>query len=79
MNPPYSVHYINRDKNEVVEFVVDSVLGGPFEGDETQARQYAESCNRTLESRGLPGKCFVVLARSLTQAEIVDLALLTQT
>lgn len=73
MNLPYSVHYINRDKNEVVEFAVDSVLGGPFTGTEKQARRYAESCNQTLEARGLPGKCFAVLARPLTQTEIVEL------
>ena len=73
MNVPYAVHYINRDQNEVVEFAVDSVLGGPFEGTEEQARRYADSCNKTLESRGLPGKCLAVLARPLTQTEIVEL------
>lgn len=70
MNLPFQVRYLHRDGLNVTEFVVDGIGGGTFEGTEEQAQRYAVQCNRTIEARGLPGKCFAVLARSLTQAEV---------
>lgn len=79
---PYAVHYTRRRGRHSWCIPISTsarFYRAPFvaarhtpawEGDEESARRFADRLNGSLRAAGIPGKCFAVLARDLTQAEV---------